>query len=103
MWQKWSMRVRFDAREGMILHDVSFNHGGSQRPILHRASMPEMSVPYAETQAPFHRRQAFGESSQRSHHLSSDWIAASAQHLPWTAEHGHQMTLCSFLQALFHV
>ena len=61
-WQKWEFRVRFDAREGMFLHDVTFNHGGSAtRPILHRASMPEMAVPYAETQAPFHRRMVFGE------------------------------------------
>lgn len=61
-WQKWEMRVRFDPREGMILHNITFDHGGSApRPILHRASMPEMTVPYAETQAPFHRRMAFGE------------------------------------------
>ena len=60
-WQKWELRIRFDAREGMILHDVTFNHGGQgPRPILHRASMPEMTVPYAETQAPFHRRMVFG-------------------------------------------
>ncbi|KAK9815019.1 hypothetical protein WJX73_005030 [Symbiochloris irregularis] len=63
-WQKWSMRVGFNYREGMVLHDVGFAHGhvgdpSRVRPILHRASMPEMVVPYAEQQAPFHRRQAF--------------------------------------------
>ena len=63
-WQKWEMRVSFDSREGMVLYDIGFAHGvpeGGVRPILHRASMPEMVVPYAEQQLPFHRRQAFGE------------------------------------------
>lgn len=61
-WQKWEVRVRFDPREGMILHNITFDHGGSApRPILHRVSLPEMTVPYADTQPPFHRRQAFGE------------------------------------------
>ena len=62
-WQKWELRVGFNYREGMVLYDIGFAHGsadGSARPILHRASLPEMVVPYAEQQPPFHRRQAFG-------------------------------------------
>jgi primary-amine oxidase len=43
-WQDWSMRVGFDAREGLILHQVS-NDG---RPVLYRASIPEMVVPYGD-------------------------------------------------------
>ncbi len=44
-WEKWSMRVGFDAREGLVLHDVRFEG----RPVLTRASIPEMVVPYGDT------------------------------------------------------
>ncbi len=43
-WQDWSMRIGFDAREGLTLHQVS-NDG---RPVLYRASIPEMVVPYGD-------------------------------------------------------
>ena len=43
-WQDWSMRIGFDAREGLTLHQVS-NDG---RPVIYRASIPEMVVPYGD-------------------------------------------------------
>ena len=43
-WQDWSMRVGFDAREGLTLHQVSLQG----RPVLYRASVPEMVVPYGD-------------------------------------------------------
>ena len=43
-WQDWSMRVGFDAREGLTLHQVSL----AGRPVLYRASIPEMVVPYGD-------------------------------------------------------
>ena len=43
-WQDWSMRIGFDAREGLSLHQVSVN----RRPVLYRASIPEMVVPYGD-------------------------------------------------------
>jgi primary-amine oxidase len=43
-WQDWSMRIGFDAREGLTLHQVSL--GG--RPVIYRASFPEMVVPYGD-------------------------------------------------------
>ena len=43
-WQDWSMRIGFDAREGLSLHQVSVNG----RPVLYRASIPEMVVPYGD-------------------------------------------------------
>ena len=58
-WQKWSLRVGFNAREGLVLHTVGYEDGGSVRPILHRASFCEMAVPYGDPspnryiQAPF--------------------------------------------------
>ncbi len=44
-WEDWSLRVDFNAREGLVLHDVRF--GG--RSVLSRASVPEMVVPYGDT------------------------------------------------------
>ncbi|GAA4357768.1 primary-amine oxidase [Microbacterium rhizosphaerae] len=44
-WEKWSLRVGFNAREGLVLSDVSFD----DRSVLARASVPEMVVPYGDT------------------------------------------------------
>jgi len=44
-WENWSLRVDFNAREGLVLHDVRFDG----RPVLTRASVPEMVVPYGDT------------------------------------------------------
>ena len=45
-WQRWSLRVGFDPYEGLTLHDVSYRDGDRTRPVLHRASISEMVVPY---------------------------------------------------------
>ncbi|QWF85367.1 primary-amine oxidase [Amycolatopsis sp. CA-230715] len=44
-WEGWRLRVGFNAREGLTLHEVSFG----DRPVLYRASVPEMVVPYGDT------------------------------------------------------
>lgn len=44
-WQKWHIRVGFNAREGLVLHRVAWEDGGRIRPILYRASLAEMTVP----------------------------------------------------------
>ena len=43
-WHRWSFRATLDPQEGLVLHDVRFD----ERPVLHRASCPEMIVPYGE-------------------------------------------------------
>ncbi|GAA5155751.1 hypothetical protein GCM10023321_29930 [Pseudonocardia eucalypti] len=43
-WENWSVRVGFDAREGLLLHQLGF----AGRPIIYRASIAEMVVPYAD-------------------------------------------------------
>jgi primary-amine oxidase len=43
-WQGWSLRIGFDAREGLTLHQVSIQG----RPVLYRAAVPEMVVPYGD-------------------------------------------------------
>lgn len=47
-WQHWSLRIGFDAREGLTLHQISFDDGGRRRPVIYRASIPEMVVPYGD-------------------------------------------------------
>jgi primary-amine oxidase len=47
-WQGWSMRLGFDAREGLTLHQVAIADGGRERPVMYRASVPEMVVPYGD-------------------------------------------------------
>lgn len=39
---------RFNGREGLILYTVNYNDGGTRRPILYRASLAEMFVPYGD-------------------------------------------------------
>jgi primary-amine oxidase len=61
-WQDWSMRIGFDAREGLTLHQVSLNAGGCERPVLYRASIPEMVVPYGDPK--FHYWQAYFDTGE---------------------------------------
>ena len=49
-WQKWHVRISFNWREGLVLHNVGYEDGGRLRPVLHRAAIAEMAVPYAEAQ-----------------------------------------------------
>src|SRR5919106_1573488 len=60
-WQKWRLRIGFTPREGLVLHTVGYEDGGRVRPILYRASLAEMVVPYGDP-APTHwRKNAFDE------------------------------------------
>jgi primary-amine oxidase len=47
-WQKWQLRVGFNPREGLTLHQISYNDKGRIRPILYRAALSEMVVPYGD-------------------------------------------------------
>lgn len=58
-WQKWQFRIGFTPREGLVLHTVGYEDQGRLRPILYRASLSEMVVPYGDA-APVHcRKNAF--------------------------------------------
>ena len=48
-WQKWSLRIGFNPREGITLHEVTYTDRGETRPIMYRASLSEMVVPYGDT------------------------------------------------------
>ncbi|MDP9284146.1 MAG: tyramine oxidase, partial [Actinomycetota bacterium] len=58
-WQKWSLRVGFNHREGMVLHTVGYDDGGRTRPVAHRLSFAEMVVPYRDPTTDHYRRTAF--------------------------------------------
>ncbi len=53
-WLGWRLQIGFDQREGLVLHNVSIadttaGDGSSvQRPVLYRASIAEMVVPYGD-------------------------------------------------------
>jgi len=42
-WEGWRLRVGFDLREGLVLHEIALQ----DRPVCYRASIAEMVVPYA--------------------------------------------------------
>jgi primary-amine oxidase len=58
-WQKWRMRIGFTPREGLILYTVGYEDQGRVRPILYRASLAEMTVPYADPRPHHYRKNAF--------------------------------------------
>ncbi|HWF17422.1 MAG TPA: primary-amine oxidase [Acidimicrobiales bacterium] len=45
-WQNWSLRVGMDPLEGLVIYTVGYEDGGRVRPVLFRASVSEMVVPY---------------------------------------------------------
>jgi primary-amine oxidase len=58
-WQKWNIRFGFNLREGLILHTVSYEDQDRLRPILYRASVSEMVIPYADPTYTHNRQNAF--------------------------------------------
>lgn len=58
-WQNWNIRVGYNYREGLVLHEIGYEDGGRVRPIMHRASMAEMVVPYGDPSPGNFRRNAF--------------------------------------------
>ncbi|CAL8085027.1 unnamed protein product [Orchesella dallaii] len=58
-WQKFKMRIGFNGREGMTLHNVNYNDGGRVRPLFYRMSLAEMFVPYGDPRPPYHRKHVF--------------------------------------------
>jgi primary-amine oxidase len=58
-WQNWRLRLGFNHREGLVLHQVAFSDGGRLRPVAHRLSFAEMVVPYRDASPDHYRRTAF--------------------------------------------
>jgi len=60
-WQKWRFRLSVHPREGLVLHTVGYEDQGRVRPILYRASLSEMLVPYGDPASTWSFRNAFDE------------------------------------------
>jgi primary-amine oxidase len=58
-WQKWRFRYTMHPREGLVLHTVGYEDEGRLRPILYRAALSEMVVPYGDTDQNWRWRSAF--------------------------------------------
>ena len=58
-WQKWRMRIGFTPREGLVIHTVTYADGGRERPVLYRASIADMVVPYGDPRPTYFHRNAF--------------------------------------------
>jgi primary-amine oxidase len=58
-WQKWSFRIGFNPREGVVLYTVTYNDNGEERPVLYRASVTEMFIPYGDPSPQHYRKNVF--------------------------------------------
>ncbi len=58
-WGRWSLRVGFNGREGLVLHTVGWDEGDRVRSVAHRLSFAEMVVPYRDPTTDHQRRTAF--------------------------------------------
>ncbi|MFD0987978.1 primary-amine oxidase [Methyloligella solikamskensis] len=55
VWRDWSLVIGFNAREAVTLHDIQFDG----RPVIHRASLVEMTVPYGSPDNGHFRKHVF--------------------------------------------
>ena len=58
-WQKWHLRIGFTPREGLVLYNVGYEDQGRIRPILYRAALSDMVVPYGDPGKDHYRKNAF--------------------------------------------
>ena len=60
-WQNWVFRFTLHPREGPVLYQVGWLDNGKLRPILYRASLSDMLVPYGDPDSNWSFRNAFDE------------------------------------------
>jgi primary-amine oxidase len=58
-WQKWSLVIGFNGREGLTLNHLCYQDGGRKRSVLYRGSLSEMVVPYGDPAPQQARKNAF--------------------------------------------
>jgi primary-amine oxidase len=58
-WENWDFRVGFNGREGLVLYAVGYTQNNVRRPILYRASIAEMVVPYGTPERSHFRKNVF--------------------------------------------
>jgi primary-amine oxidase len=54
-WDKWSFAIGFNPRDGIILHDIRWD----DRPIVRRAALAELVVPYGSPEGGHYRQNIF--------------------------------------------
>ncbi len=59
IWENWDFRVGFNGREGLVLHRIGYTVAGRRRPIVYRASIAEMVVPYGTPERSHYRKNVF--------------------------------------------
>jgi len=60
-WQNWVFHFTLQPREGPVLYQVSWQDGARLRPVLYRASLSDMLVPYGDADPNWSFRNAFDE------------------------------------------
>ena len=60
-WQNFVFRFTLHPREGLVLYQVAYQDGAKLRPILYRASLSDMLVPYGDADPNWSFRSAFDE------------------------------------------
>ncbi|WP_445631332.1 primary-amine oxidase [Nostoc sp. DSM 114167] len=58
-WQGWKFRYSIHPRNGLMLYQVTHKDGENIRPVLYRASLSEMVVPYGDPKPTWSFRNAF--------------------------------------------
>jgi len=58
-WENWDFRVGFNGREGLVLYTIGYTQDGRRRPIMYRASIAEMVVPYGTPERSHYRKNVF--------------------------------------------
>ena len=58
-WQKWHFRLGFTPREGVVFYTIGYEDQGRVRPIIYRAALAEMTVPYGDPSPGHYRQNAF--------------------------------------------
>ena len=61
-WQKWQFRISMHPIHGLVLHQVGYNDDDRLRPILYRASLSDMVVPYGDPNPMHHWKHVFDAS-----------------------------------------
>ncbi len=60
-WQNWRFRFGMHPREGLVLYRVGYEDQGKLRPVVYRASLSEMVVPYGDSGPNWFFRNVFDE------------------------------------------
>ncbi|AOT02972.1 primary-amine oxidase [Arthrobacter sp. U41] len=100
-WADWSFRVGFTPREGLVLHQLRFQDQGVERPVINRASLSEMVVPYGDTAPVQAKKNAFDSGEYNIGNMANsltlgcdclgeikyfDGITTDSHGNPWTIE-----------------